>query len=83
MQPSLPLAMQRLSEIKMPILLITAERDHPENRRAADCLQNEIEEARKLEIPKVGHMMNMEDSDKFNKGVFDFLSSLEEQEKRG
>ncbi len=83
MQPASPLALERLSEIKIPVLLVTAERDHPENRRAADFLQNEIKEARKLEIPKVGHMMNMEDSDKFNTGVFDFLSSLEEQEKRG
>lgn len=83
MLPALPLAMERVSEIKIPVLLITAKRDHPENRRAADRLQKEIIGARKFEMPKVGHMMNMEDSDKFNAGVFEFLSSLEERGIRG
>lgn len=83
MQPALPLAIERLSGINMPVLLVTAERDHPENLRAAFRLQKEIIGAEKLEIPKAGHMMNMEDSDIFNAGVLDFLSTLEERGRRG
>jgi pimeloyl-ACP methyl ester carboxylesterase len=77
MKPALPLAVERLSEISTPVLLITAKRDHPENRRVAGWLQKEIEGTRKVDIPEAGHMMNMEKPDRFNSIVLEFLTRLE------
>jgi len=74
--PVRPLAVERLSEISTPTLIVAAERDHPENRKTAEMLLKEIKGAKKAEIPGVGHMMNMEEPEKFNKTVLHFLHNL-------
>jgi len=82
MLPARPRAIDRLSEICVPTLIITAEKEHPENRRAVEKLQEGINGAEKVMMPGVGHMMNMEDPEEFNKIVFNFLSKVDANRKK-
>lgn len=79
MQPLSPPAVGRLSEIDIPTLVIAASHDHQDNQKVIDTLASDIEGAEKVEIPDVGHMMNLENPQKFNKIVHEFLTSLETQ----
>jgi len=78
MQPVSPPAVGRLSEIDIPTLVIAAGHDHPDNHKVIDILASDVEGAEKVEIPDVGHMMNLEAPQKFNEIVHDFLFSLED-----
>ena len=69
-----PPAIQRLDTIRVPTLIIIGERDIPDFQAIADRLQQRIPNARKVVMPGVGHMANMEDSERFNAIVLDFLA---------
>lgn len=71
-----PPAAQRLDKINVPTLIIVGERDLPDFHAIADTLQQEIPNARKVVLPRVGHMSNMEDPDKFNEVVLSFLADV-------
>ncbi len=75
MLPVSPPAVGRLSEIDIPTLVIAAGLDHPDNLKVVDRLASGIKGAKKVEIPDIGHMMNLEAPQQFNKVVHDFLSS--------
>ena len=70
-----PPAAQRLHEIGAPTLVVVGERDLPNFLVIADTLQ-QVPNARKVVLPGVGHMCNMEDPTKFNEVVLDFLADL-------
>jgi pimeloyl-ACP methyl ester carboxylesterase len=70
-----PPAVQRLHEISTPTLVVVGERDLPDFHAIADTLQ-QIPDARKVVLPGVGHMCNMENPTKFNEVVLDFLADL-------
>ncbi len=70
-----PPANQRLHEIGAPTLIVIGERDLPDFHVIADTLQ-QIPEARKVVLPGVGHMCNMENPSRFNEVVLDFLADL-------
>ena len=70
-----PPAAQRLHEIGAPTLVVVGERDLPDFLVIADTLQ-QVPNARKVVLPGVGHMCNMEDPTKFNEVVLDFLANL-------
>lgn len=70
-----PPAAQRLHEIGAPTLVVVGERDLPDFLVIADTLQ-QVPNARKVVLPGVGHMCNMEDPTKFNEVVLDFLADL-------
>lgn len=68
-------ANQRLAEIEAPTLVVVGEYDLPfYNLPLAEHLSQTIPHARKIMLPGVGHMANMEDHDGFNKAVLEFLS---------
>jgi len=71
-----PPAAQRLKEIKVPTLIIVGERDLPDFHAISDTLQQQIHNARKVVLPGVGHMSNMENPDKFNEIVLNFLADI-------
>ncbi len=48
LNPLSPPAAGRLDEIKVPVLIIVGSLDNPEILRAADLLENKIENAKKL-----------------------------------
>jgi len=69
-----PPAMARLSEIACPVQIIFGQHDIPDLQGVADQLIAEIKHARSVMIPDVGHIVNMEAPEQFNRIVLDFLS---------
>ena len=68
--------LQRLSEVKMPTLVMIGELDQPEIRAAADASVKAIPGARKIVYSGVGHIINMEQPKKFNRDLESFLRSM-------
>jgi 3-oxoadipate enol-lactonase len=68
-----PPAIQRLTTITVPTLVIVGERDVLDFHRVADIMVERIPGAKKVVIPGVGHMANMEDPERFNEIVLGFL----------
>ncbi len=79
MQTVSPPAVDRISEIDIPTLVIAAGLDHRDNLKVVDRLASDIKGAKKVEIPDVGHMLNLETPQKFNQIVHDFLITLGDQ----
>jgi pimeloyl-ACP methyl ester carboxylesterase len=71
-----PPAIQRLGEIAGPTLVLVGERDLPDFHAIADTLAHGIPNARKVVLPGVGHMSNMEDPSGFNEAVLGFLAGI-------
>jgi len=69
-----PPAIERLDQLKMPLLVIVGSLDLEEKLAAADRLVAQAPQARKAVIPEAAHMMNMEKPDQFNQIVLDFLA---------
>ncbi|MCJ7577846.1 MAG: alpha/beta hydrolase [candidate division Zixibacteria bacterium] len=70
-----PPAMQRLSEIRVPTLIISGERDVSNFIDIADTLEKNIAGAKKIVIFGAGHLVSMEKPEQFNRIVLDFLST--------
>ena len=66
----------RLHEIGCPTLAVVGEYDIPTFQGITDRIDSEVSNSRKLVIPGVGHMSNMEDPETFNREVLSFLESL-------
>ena len=73
--PEIP-AIQRLSEIKCPTLLVIGGRNPQEYHRLADTIENNVADIRRIIIPSAGHAPNMESSKEFNRKVREFLSEI-------
>jgi pimeloyl-ACP methyl ester carboxylesterase len=72
-RPLNPPAIGRLREVKVPVLVITGERDLPALRRLADTVAQAIPGARKVVIPEAGHMVNVAAPGAFNGAILSFL----------
>ncbi len=70
-----PPAIKRLSEIKVPTLVIVGDQDLPHIKEAAGLLVAGISGARLVTIPRAGHIANLEAPDAFNRAVESFLTS--------
>jgi 3-oxoadipate enol-lactonase len=73
-QPSQPPTMRRLAGITAPTLIVVGEQDIADFRAMADLFARDIPHSRKVIMPGVGHMVNMEDPERFNAIVGDFLN---------
>jgi len=71
-----PPAIERLSEINMPTLLIYGDLDVTASIERVDILEKEISGAKKVLMPGTAHLPNMERPAEFNQIVDDFLSKL-------
>jgi len=71
-----PPALQQLTRISLPILIITAEYDVEACREVADLLERTIPNARKIDIADATHYMFIEKPAEFNKAVLDFLANI-------
>jgi pimeloyl-ACP methyl ester carboxylesterase len=71
-----PAAATRLHELKMPILVMVGELDLPDFQQVADLICQHIPQARKLIVPGVGHMSNMEAPAQVNAALLEFLTRL-------
>ncbi len=74
-QPDPPTARQ-LDRIGAPVLVLAGERDLPDFQAVADLLHQGIRGARKLVLPNVGHLPNLEGPEEFNEAVLGFLSGV-------
>jgi pimeloyl-ACP methyl ester carboxylesterase len=72
-RPPFPLAAQRLSEMRVPTLVIRGDRDVPTITKIVDALEKNVPGAKKMIIPGTGHMVNVEKPGEFNSAVLDFL----------
>ncbi len=71
-----PPAAQRLSEIHMPTLLIVGGDDALDVRETAELLEAGVAGARRVVMPGLTHVPNMERPDEFNQLVLDFLAPV-------
>ncbi len=71
-----PPEIELLDRIRVPTLLIVGEQDVSDNHVIVDFMEQAIPNARKIVIPGVGHMANMEDPESFNEIVLDFLAEI-------
>jgi 3-oxoadipate enol-lactonase len=72
----IPPAISRLSEIRVPTLIIVGDQDVRTILQIADILENGIVGAKKVVIPGTAHHLNMEKPEEFNRAVLDFLGAL-------
>ena len=71
-----PPAINRLNEIKVPTLIVTAEYDMAPCITVADLMDKEMINAKKISIKDAGHCMNMEKPKEFNAELVNFIESL-------
>ncbi|MBL0344029.1 alpha/beta hydrolase [Candidatus Villigracilis affinis] len=71
--PLVPAAVNRLSEINVPALVITGDLDTPRTLAGADFLAQNIPGAKKATMNGVAHLPNMELPEEFNQLVLSFL----------
>jgi len=69
-----PPAIERLEQIKVPVLIITGEKDIQDFQQIAEILHKRIKQSLKMQIKQAGHMCNMEQPNAFNKIVSGFLA---------
>ena len=77
-QPLDPPAAGRLHEIAVPTLVIVGDLDTTGTLAMANQMAGAIPGARKVVIPGVAHMVNMEEPARFNEVVLGFLDSIEQ-----
>lgn len=76
--PGIPLnppAIERLGSIRAPTLVVVGELDAADVHRIAAKLESGIPAARKVVIPGVGHMANLEEPRVFNRMLLEFLNA--------
>jgi len=69
-----PPAFGRLAEIEAPTLVIVGGIDMPVIHEIADLIAQQVPDARKVVIPEVAHMVNMEMPEVFSDLVLEFLA---------
>lgn len=68
-----PPAVERLSEIHIPTLVIVGEHDIPDFQRKAQLLHKGIQDSELFTLPRAGHLSNMDNPNAFNLAVDTFL----------
>lgn len=71
-----PPAAGRLAEVKVPTLVIVGDLDTSSTQASAEFLANSVEGAKKIVFEGVAHMVNMEEPEKFNRVVLEFMEGL-------
>lgn len=70
-----PPAVGRLQELKVPTLVLVAERGGPDALAIATKIKSEVAGAKLVTLTGSGHMMNFEQPDAFNRIVVEFLNA--------
>ena len=71
-----PPAVERLSEIRVPVLVVVGELDQPDAMVSADTLVAGIPNARKATIANAAHLPSLEQPEAFNRIVMEFLATI-------
>lgn len=69
-----PLSIRRLGEIRVSMLIMIRDEDVADFLKIADILTAGITSAKKVVIPGVAHLPNMEKPQEFDQIVVDFLN---------
>lgn len=69
-----PAASERLEQIAVPTLVLTAERDLPACLECADLLSATVPGAQKIMMAGTGHLLQMETPATFNRHLLEFLN---------
>jgi 3-oxoadipate enol-lactonase len=72
-QEAVPPAAGRLAELKMPILLLVGSDDTPFIKDVARAIAAQAPQVRRIDLPGVGHMINLEAPARFREEVSGFL----------
>ena len=75
-EPLDPPALRRLSELSLPVLIVVGQQDISDVLAVANTLSEKIVGAKKIMLPKTGHIVHLEQPEEFNRAVLDFLSKL-------
>ena len=78
-QPAEPLdppALERLGELRVPVLVVSGSLDYAENRRASRIMAEAIPGARLVEMAGCAHVPPLEKPGEFSSILADFLRSL-------
>jgi len=75
-----PPAVERLDQISVPTLVVTAEHDFQASREIADALNDKLATALRAVMGRAGHAMFMDDPDTFNGIVLTFLAGASSQQ---
>jgi pimeloyl-ACP methyl ester carboxylesterase len=67
---------ERLSEIRVPVLVIAGELDNSDARANYDRWARDIPGAKKIVFPNAAHLVNIDEPQGFNQAVLEFLSNL-------
>jgi len=76
MIPLEPPAINRLTEVRVPTLIVLGDEDEPAVIEAVGILERGIPGAKKVVIPGTAHHPHMEKPEEFNRVVLDFLDGL-------
>lgn len=71
-----PPAIQRLTEITAPTLILSGERSVPDFQQMAAALERDVPNARKVVLPGVGHVIPLEAPKAVNELTLKFLASV-------
>jgi pimeloyl-ACP methyl ester carboxylesterase len=71
-----PPAIGRLAEIRMPTLVIIGGLDTPSTRGSGDLVASGIDGARRIDLPDVAHMPNLERPEWFTATLLEFLATI-------
>ena len=66
---------QRLNELDLPTMILSGDQDHQLARANADAWKAAIAGAQKVVIPNAAHLANMDQPERFNQVVLDFLAA--------
>jgi 3-oxoadipate enol-lactonase len=72
-----PLAIERLKEIQVPMLIITGSLDVLTFLQFSETLEQQVPRAKRIVIPGVAHMVSMEAPQIFSDHVVEFISEHE------
>jgi pimeloyl-ACP methyl ester carboxylesterase len=73
-EPLVPDLAQRVTEVRVPTLIVVGEEDRPDMHMIADRLAAAIPHARRETIPATAHVPSLERPDEFDRLVLEFLA---------
>lgn len=76
-QPLEPPAAQRLAEVRSPTLVMIGEVDEPGGVAAQRHLAASVRGARAIEFPGVAHMIQLEEPERCNRAILDFVAEVD------
>ncbi len=72
----LPLAIERLENLRVPVLALVGDLDMPGILEIVHMIEQKVSGAQTVTVPGVAHLINMEKPEEFNRIVMQFIDAL-------